>query len=356
MNWTRPKTLVGVVVLLLVVAALVIKEVFFPPVKNAYFAMDYRSLLQAPAGLIILRPTHFPFLRDEGILSVSPSRKGAQGQWIMGRNAPLGDVLAVAYDQDVSRVVMPSDATEGRFDFLVTTADNQRQQLQQLIGRNPGYMAQTETRGTQVLALKVVNVQLPGLAASGEDEQPNINFLDAKLQFTHLPVSVLADTLDRFFRIPVVDETGLTNFYDFSIPWSSETQSRMLNGEISQTALGKMLAGLGLGLKPDTVSLKMLVVTKASALRSADGKSPVQVVSAVYGEYTNFADVTHRVRDLLHQNTSFEVHPGFLEADPFVGYNKVLVIVYDVKGQRRIFTAFEGDTVSILTLLQAAGQ
>jgi hypothetical protein len=211
-------------------------------------------------------------------------------------------------------------------------------------------------RGTQVLALKVVNVQLPGLAASGEDEQPNINLLDAKLQFTHLPVSVLADTLDRFFRIPVVDETGLTNFYDFSIPWSSETQSRMLNGEIGQTALGKMLAGLGLGLKPDTVSLKMLVVTKASAVRSADGKGPVQVVSAVYGEYTNFVDVTQRVRDLLHQNTSFEVHPGFLEADPFVGYNKVLVIVYDVKGQRRIFTAFEGDTVSILTLLQAAGQ
>ena len=84
--------------------------------------------------------------------------------------------------------------------------------------------------------------------------------------------------------------------------------------------------------------------------------SQVQVVSAVYGEYTNFADVSHRVRDLIHLDTGFQVQPSFLQADPFVGYHKVLVIVYDVKGQRHIFTAYENGNVSTKTLLEAARQ
>jgi hypothetical protein len=80
----------------------------------------------------------------------------------------------------------------------------------------------------------------------------------------------------------------------------------------------------------------------------------VQIDSAVYGESTNFADVSFRVRDLLRSGSGFDVHPSFLQTDPMVGYNKVLVIVYEVKGQRHIFTAAEGDTVSSPILSGAA--
>ena len=84
--------------------------------------------------------------------------------------------------------------------------------------------------------------------------------------------------------------------------------------------------------------------------------SHVQVVSAVYGEYTNFADVTFRVRDLLQIDTGFEAKPSFLQADPFPYYHKVLVIVYVTNGRRHTFTASENDTVSPEILLQAAAQ
>ncbi len=80
----------------------------------------------------------------------------------------------------------------------------------------------------------------------------------------------------------------------------------------------------------------------------------VQVVSAVYGVSTNFADVSYRVGDLLRLSTGFEVQPSYLQVDPMIGYNKFLVIVYEVKGQRHIFTAAEGDTVSAETLREAA--
>jgi hypothetical protein len=80
----------------------------------------------------------------------------------------------------------------------------------------------------------------------------------------------------------------------------------------------------------------------------------VQIDSAVYGESTNFADVSFRVRDLLRSGSGFDVHPSSLQTDPMVGYNKVLVVVYEVKGQRHIFTASEGDTVSSTILSGAA--
>ena len=101
-----------------------------------------------------------------------------------------------------------------------------------------------------------------------------------------------------------------------------------------------------------------IVAALAALLYTGCSKSGsrVQVISAVYGESTNFADVSYRVRDLLKSGSGFDVHPNSLQTDPFVGYNKVLVIVYDVKGQRHIFTTYEGDTVSTTTLLQAAGQ
>lgn len=82
--------------------------------------------------------------------------------------------------------------------------------------------------------------------------------------------------------------------------------------------------------------------------------SQVQVVSAVYGEYTNFADVTFRVKDLVKLRGGFQVHPNYLQVDPWAGYNKVLVIVYDARGREHVYTAYEGDTVTPADLLEAA--
>src|ERR1700734_2914433 len=72
-------------------------------------------------------------------------------------------------------------------------------------------------------------------------------------------------------------------------------------------------------------------------------KSNVQVISSVYGSGTNFADVSHRVAELVHQGPGFNAQPGWLKVDPTPGWNKVLVIIYEVKGRRHIFAASEGD-------------
>jgi hypothetical protein len=81
--------------------------------------------------------------------------------------------------------------------------------------------------------------------------------------------------------------------------------------------------------------------------------SQVLIISATYGSGKKFADVTERVNDLLRQpNAHFWAKPKWLGADPTPGWNKALVIVYEVKGRRRTFTAGEGGTVSIARLLK----
>jgi hypothetical protein len=76
------------------------------------------------------------------------------------------------------------------------------------------------------------------------------------------------------------------------------------------------------------------------------------VVSAVYGSGISFADVTNRVDELLHQpDTEFFARPEWLNADPTPGWNKALVIVYEMNGRRRIFTAGEGGKVSSQQLI-----
>ena len=76
------------------------------------------------------------------------------------------------------------------------------------------------------------------------------------------------------------------------------------------------------------------------------------IVSAVYGSGTHFADVTYRVNDLLRDpDVEFFAQPGWLNADPTPGWNKALVVVYEVDGQRRVFTTGEGGSVTLGKLL-----
>jgi len=262
MTLTRKNALVGGLVLALIAAAIAVKLLFFPSLKDANFATETRSLQQAPAGLTVIRKTHFAFLPGSAILYADPPHHTGKGYWLMGRNASLRSVVSVAFDQIPSRVVMPANAPTGNFDFLITTPDRQAENLQSLIRKQFGYVAHKETRQTDVLALKVVDTRLPGLTLSGADEKPNNDVFDYEIRFTHRQVAIIARLLDRNLPIPVINETGLTNAYNFSIKWNSRLQQQLQTGAMDRAAINRMLASLGLGLEPDTATLEMLAVEK----------------------------------------------------------------------------------------------
>ena len=251
-----------VILALMLIAAAAVKMLFFPSIKDAWFSMDARSLQKAPAGLMVVRPTHFAFLRQKGILRIpAPHSPGGTNQWIMGRDVPLTDVMAAAYDRNPSRVMLPPEAAAGRFDFLITATPVTR--FQAAIRQQLGYTAQIETRDASVLALKVADASLPGLTASRADEKRRINFRNERLYFTQMPLMALVNIFGRYFELPLVDKTDLTNCYDFSLTWNARTEKRFEDGTMTSDVLAPLVGPLGLKIEPDTASLDMLVVEKA---------------------------------------------------------------------------------------------
>jgi uncharacterized protein (TIGR03435 family) len=266
MEWTKTKTLVtvGVAVLLLVAMAVVVKLAFFPSVNDRFFQISPVRLRQAPPGLVIVRPTHFPDSPQKSSPPGMMETSVKDAQWMVGRNVTLQQLIAIAFSHNPGRIVLPLNAPKGNYDYLVTVPKDPQARLQSAIRRKLGYTAQVETRDTSVLALKVENPNSPGLKISVPGERENTDVRNGKLYFTHQHLTVVTDGLEQMIKTPVVDKTGLTNFYDFSLVWNQQMQQQITSGTMDQATGQKILADWGLGLEPDTASLEMLVVKKAN--------------------------------------------------------------------------------------------
>lgn len=166
------KSIVLIIALVFVVAlAVAIRMIYYPSVKDAYFAMDQRSLEQAPGGLVVIRPTHFSLsVFRRGVVYTRDGKTGNGASRLMGRDVSLRDIIAVAWQEDIARVVMPAGAPTNNFDFIVTVGEPKKQ-LQKAIRSTFGYTADRETRETEVLAMKVEDPALPGLTVSADGEK-----------------------------------------------------------------------------------------------------------------------------------------------------------------------------------------
>lgn len=264
MTKTKIIVLVSVLALVLAGAVVAVKMLFFPSVNDRYFNTNSARLRQAPPGLVVVRPTHFANTAKRsspqnqiGYTSV----KGAQ--WMVGINVTFHQLIATAYSYNPGRIALPINPPQGNYDFLVTVPKDPEAHLQSAVRRKLGYTAQTETRDTSVLALKVENPNSPGLKVSADSEKVNTDLKNGRLYFTHQPLTVVTDGLEGILKTPVVDKTGLTNFYDFSLIWDAQTAKQIQSGTLDNETGKKILAEWGLGLEPDTASIEMLVVKRA---------------------------------------------------------------------------------------------
>jgi uncharacterized protein (TIGR03435 family) len=230
-----------------------------PAVKDSYFDPDTDKLRELPADLAVLRATHFP---DHSAKIRRIDEDGITTR-LLGRNASLRETIGEAYDCNPLSVIVPPDLSKAGFDFLITGKSNAREQLRSAIHSQLGYDVRRETRNTDVLLLKVKNSKLPGLKISGDDEKPGAVVEDGKLHFTHQKLSVMLDGLSEGLRQPVLDRTGLTNYYDFSVVWNPDIEKAMHEGAFDPEGVKKVLAACGLSLEPDTAALEMFIVEKA---------------------------------------------------------------------------------------------
>lgn len=248
----------GVAILTAVATATVV-EAQSAQVVDTDFEPDKAHLQQESAGLAVVRPTHFA--QTEGkIFHYHADDSLAR---TVGRNASFRSMMAEANDCNFTRVILPSDAPSGGFDFLVTTSGQVRQDLRGAIKTELGYTAHHETRDTDVLILNVCNPSLPGLALSSSDESEDMRLADGKLYFKHMQISSILDGLSMGLDKPVLDETDLTNYYDFSVVWNDAIGKKMQEGKFNPDRTRHVLAGWGLGLEATNMPLDMCVVTHA---------------------------------------------------------------------------------------------
>jgi uncharacterized protein (TIGR03435 family) len=226
-------------------------------IEDSWFAAS--NLKHAPANLVIVQTTQFP----DAYGKIKERHDDDLLTRVSGRDVTLRDLMAEAYNTGPGQVVLPPDAANERFDFIVTAPGDVRQQLQSAIRNATGYTAHVETRETEVLKLKVEDASLPGMTTSPADEDEDMQYKDGTLYFKHKTPGSMVRGLEDGLGKPVLDETGLTNSYDFSVPWSAQTTQLMQTGSWHLENVQKVLHGWGLGLDSATESMDMLIVEEA---------------------------------------------------------------------------------------------
>jgi uncharacterized protein (TIGR03435 family) len=256
MAWTKAKTavVVGVGVLLAAgTTTLTVKEI-----------QEYRTYpWQAREGLF-----------DSSLLDQQPPQvrilpskftnfaEGSSGNKIMGIGVRAQEVIAAAYGSSSARTILSVELPKGRYDYIASLPDGNPGALQQELKRKFGVVGKVEIRDANVMVLKVKSPSAPGLKLSTRHSNGEYMLwrdFGNRLEFQNESLHALASETEALANIPIIDETGVTNHFDFDLN-CSQTDLGNRNWDNVNQALNP----LGLELAPTNMPIKMLVVEKAN--------------------------------------------------------------------------------------------
>jgi hypothetical protein len=252
--------------------------------------MDFFPGREVPPNLVVIRPTHFPNIEpQQNHLYNYQTEAGG----LSGVNLSLQQIIETAYSHEghiitptkiidfngiragydyyvgsaggpkilcisEARIVFPPNMPTNKFDYILTAPGTSEELLQKAAKDKFGYVAHWETMNTKVLALKVERPNAPGLQISSFQINTNrhaslFNIPDGTL--VHCKIDILIVPLECYFNQPVLDETGLTNFYDIH-------RENNLFTSTDKTTINQTLKNLGLVLEPTNEPVRLLVVKK----------------------------------------------------------------------------------------------
>ena len=212
-------------------------------------AQGQPSLLQ-----VVIRPS----AADEG--SGSGMASGSGGITIT--RCSVFSVLSHCYDISPVRIVTNCALPEGKFDFVVKTpsksGDVARAWLRQAVESAFGLSAKREARDRDVFVLSAPNSEEVHLAPTVSTGGSSSSSGPGRMQGVNLGISSLAGFLEGYLGKPVLDNTGLTNRYDFELKWNEGTERP--TPDVLRRAVREQL---GLELAAATRPVEILVVEKA---------------------------------------------------------------------------------------------
>ncbi|MDB6112512.1 MAG: polymerase, sigma-24 subunit, subfamily [Pedosphaera sp.] len=272
MAWTKAKTAIVVGAALLLATGTA--TVTLPKIRHAYlehkvvWALNPQVLEQQPPVVLIRPAQPIPGIASGGggYIGGGPSTSGK----MIGLKASVLTMLLLAYqdptDSDRThedRVILSANLPQEEYDFIASTPKLQREALQQALKKKFGLVARRETRDRDVLMLRVKNAGAAGLKLSDTTKTSGYSEVNqGKLSIRGGSLSLVAAFIENsLLRIPVIDQTGLTNVYDLDLTW--EVQGRDWTNPTRPILDRILLDQLGLELVPGREPVEMLVIEKA---------------------------------------------------------------------------------------------
>jgi uncharacterized protein (TIGR03435 family) len=188
---------------------------------------------------------------------------GANGDKFAGSNVRAGDIAAYAYGFPLGRIRFVEREPTNRLDFVATLPQGSREALQRALKAKLGLVGRRETENKDVLLLEVKRANAPGLkppVLEKNDTYWGIGVFHSSDEVidTGAPrFDGLANYLERYFKMPVIDQTGITQHFSTELRWK-EVRGHPNHEGMEQALLDQ----LGLELVPDHQPVEMLVVEK----------------------------------------------------------------------------------------------
>jgi uncharacterized protein (TIGR03435 family) len=253
MAWTKMKTaiVIGAGVLLAAGTAWSVRDAYLQD-------EDLNNFQQAPP-MVMIQKTHF-------LRSTFATHGKRYSDKAVGRNIPLSSALGDAYGFHPTRIIFPPNMPATKLDFIVTTTNQPWEKFQAEIEKQFGFVGRVQTIETNVLLLRLGDSGTSKLKVSPWPKsitQSKIDpsrFMDMRTQ----PLSLLTSFLENEMGRPVVDQTGLTNFFDIVLEWNQKQSVAAMQGSAtSRTLLRQAIHDqLGLELINTNMPIEMLVVEK----------------------------------------------------------------------------------------------
>ena len=209
----------------------------------------FRAQLKAAPQALVIRESHYAFNPTNGI--------GAHYGWLDGRLADLhislSELIGYAYGKDYAHTEFPQTYTQGHwtndYDVICTLTNRPKEAFQaaakKFLKQQYGLSWRIENKNAAVLLIRLEDRQLLEAHAT-KDFARSTSLHD------------LTNSLENYFNMPVINETGATSRYDKSL---ENVPSRWVNGRTTNLdANNKFLAEFGLELIATNRTQKWLVL------------------------------------------------------------------------------------------------
>jgi RNA polymerase sigma factor (sigma-70 family) len=263
MAWTKAKTGVAVGLGALLVAGTA--TVTIKTIAAHHIHESWRTLSIQPAQLdqlppeVAILPTAFSRWAGSKLL-----RPGIGIDKFVGINVPVAAIASLAYRGNDplgmpwprTRMIFTTTEPPGRYDFVATLAHGSQEALREKLQTTLGVVGHYETRDTDALVLRAKNSGARQLTPVSGDGYGNFNdtFEHGQHHFKgeNQPLSIVTGYLEREWKTPVIDQTGLRQHFNIDLSWEDRGGQEALKAAL--------LEQLGLELVPAREPVEMLVL------------------------------------------------------------------------------------------------